>query len=208
MLKKPGRCCVILGVHRSVPGFGISIVKTAVWPGHSFMLSWYGATLGASLHSAFARSISLFISEICALQAYGHEAKGHDRHVECHEEPAAAFLPLRTAPDRRQVGLLAEHARKETFDGPGRVLGRDDGSARTATARRGRAAQLFAGFAHRGARLIDDADPEHEAVIDTVRGRQCAVLNFPAQNSSFLRGGSYSAVMTRTGGGCIPLSRA
>ena len=42
MLKKPGRCCVILGVHRSVPGFGISIVKTAVWPGHSFMLSWYG----------------------------------------------------------------------------------------------------------------------------------------------------------------------
>ena len=64
------------------------------------------------------------------------------------------------------------------------------------------------GLAHRGARLIDDAHPEHEAVIDTVRGRQCAVLNFPAQNSSFLRGGSYSAVMTRTGGGCIPLSRA
>src|SRR5215472_19175908 len=93
---------------------------------------------------------------------------------------AAAFLPLRTAPDRRQVGLLAQHARKETFDGPGRVLGRDDGSARTATARRGRAAQLFAGFAHRGARLIDDADPEHDAVIDTVKGRQCAVLNFPA----------------------------
>src|SRR5215470_8367823 len=47
----------------------------------------------ASLHSAFARSISLFISEICALQAYGHEAKGHDRHVECHEEPAAADRP-------------------------------------------------------------------------------------------------------------------
>ena len=78
MLKKPGRCCVILGVHRSVPGCGISIVKTAVWPGHSFMLSLYGATLGASLHSAFARSISLFISEICALQAHCHEAKGHD----------------------------------------------------------------------------------------------------------------------------------
>src|SRR5215472_12063380 len=53
------------------------------------------------------------------------------------------------------------------------------GSARTASAR-GRAAQLFAGFAHRGARLIDDADPEHDAVIDTVRGRQCAVLNFPS----------------------------
>jgi len=35
--------------------------------------------------------------------------------------------------------------------------------------------------------FIDDADPEHDAVIDTVRGRQCAVLNFPAQNSSFLR---------------------
>jgi len=33
--------------------------------------------------------------------------------------------------------------------------------------------------------FIDDADPEHDAVIDTVRGRQCAVLNFPAQNSSF-----------------------
>src|SRR5215831_16753275 len=33
MLKKPGRCCVILGVHRSVPGFGISIVKTAVLAG-------------------------------------------------------------------------------------------------------------------------------------------------------------------------------
>ena len=33
---------------------------------------------------------------------------------------------------------------------------------------RGRAAQLLAGLAHRGARLIDDADPEHEAVIDTV----------------------------------------
>ena len=32
----------------------------------------------ASLHSAFARSISLFISEICALQAHCHEAKGHD----------------------------------------------------------------------------------------------------------------------------------
>src|SRR5215471_7606184 len=94
------------------------------------------------------------------------------------------------------------------FDGPGRVLGRDDGSARTATARRGRAAQLFAGFAHRGTRLIDDADPEHDAVIDTVKGRQCAVLNFPAQNSSFLRGGSYSAVITRTGGGCIPPNRA
>src|SRR5215469_2598290 len=45
------------------------------------------------------------------------------------------------------------------------------------------------------ARVIDDADPEHDAVIDTVRGRQCAVLNFPAQNSSFLRGGSYSAVI-------------
>src|SRR6516225_3097268 len=69
------------------------------------------------------------------------------------------------------------------------------------------AAQLFAGFAHRGARLIDDADPEPEAVIDTVKGRQCAVPNLPAQNSSFLRGGSYSAVITRTGGGCIPPSR-
>ena len=70
-------------------------------------------------------------------------------------------------------------------------LGRDDGSARPAAAR---AAQLFADFALRGARLIDDANPEHDAVIDTVRGRQCAVLNFPAQNSSFLRRGSYSAV--------------
>jgi len=30
--------------------------------------------------------------------------------------------------------------------------------------------------------FIDDADPEHDAVIDTVRGRQCAVLNFPPQN--------------------------
>ena len=29
-----------------------------------------------------------------------------------------------------------------------------------------------------------------------------------AQNSSFSRGGSYSAVMTRTGGACIPPSRA
>jgi hypothetical protein len=47
-------------------------------------------------------------------------------------------------------------------------LGRDDGSARPATAR-GRAAQLFAGFALRGARLIDDAD--HDTVIDTVRDR-------------------------------------
>src|SRR5215472_16062 len=54
------------------------------------------------------------------------------------------------------------------------------------------------------ARVIDDTDPEHDAVIDTVRGRQCAVLNFPAQNSSFLRGGSYSAVITRMGGACIP----
>ena len=73
-------------------------------------------------------------------------------------------------------------------------LGRDDGSARTAAAR-GRVAQLFAGFAHRGARLYRRCRPEHEAVIDTVRGRQCAVLNFPAQNSSFLRRGSYSAVI-------------
>src|SRR5215472_16871273 len=81
---------------------------------------------------------------------------------------AAAFLPLRTAPDRRQVGLLAQHTRKETFDGPGRVLGRDDGSARTATARHGRAAQLFAGFAHRGARLIDDADLQRESAVKDV----------------------------------------
>src|SRR6516164_5840930 len=28
--------------------------------------------------------------------------------------------------------------------------------------------------------VYDDADPEHEAVIDTVIVRQCAVLNFPA----------------------------
>ena len=29
------------------------------------------------------------------------------------------------------------------------------------------AAQPFAGFVHRGARFVDDADPEHKAVIDT-----------------------------------------
>src|SRR5215472_5717772 len=81
------------------------------------------------------------------------------------------------------------------------------GSARTASAR-GRAAQLFAGFAHRGARLIDDADPEHDAVIDTVRGRQCAVLNFPsAELVLFARrvvfGSDYE-----DGGVCIPPRRA
>jgi len=31
-----------------------------------------------------------------------------------------------------------------------------------------------------GARLIDDADPEHETVIDIVIVRRCDVLNFPA----------------------------
>ena len=110
---------------------------------------------------------------------------------ECTRRPFSSSLP-----NRARCAMRAPGGKKSVWAG----LGRDDGSARTATAR-GRAAQPFAGFAHRGARLIDDADPEHEAVIDTVRGRQCAVLNFPAQNSSFLRGGSYSAVMTRTGGG-------
>jgi len=48
---------------------------------------------------------------------------------------------------------------------------------------------------------------EHDAVIDTIRERQRAVLNFPVQNS-FSRGGSYSAVITRTRGACLPPSRA
>jgi len=104
MLKKPGRCCVILGVHRSVPGFGISIVKTAVWPGHSFMLSLYGATLGASLHSAFARSISLSISEICALQAH------------CHEAKAMIGTLSATRNRRRRIGPEAHHAEVRGHD--------------------------------------------------------------------------------------------
>ena len=54
----------------------------------------------------------------------------------------------------------------------------------------------------------DDADPEHEAVIGTVIVRQSAVLNFPASNSSSSRSGLNSAVMTRTGGVCIPPCRA
>ena len=60
---------------------------------------------------------------------------------------------------------------------------------------------------HRGA-PVDDADQEHEAVIGSVIVRQCAVLNFPASNSSFSRGGSYSAVTTRTGSVCTPPRRA
>ena len=40
---------------------------------------------------------------------------------------------------------------------------------RTPLARTGKdAAQPVAGFVHRGAGFVDDADPEHEAVIDAV----------------------------------------
>jgi hypothetical protein len=60
---------------------------------------------------------------------------------------------------------------------------------------RGRAAQLFAGSAHLGARLIDDADPEHDAVITPSEAVKALSLTFQRRNSSFLRRGSYSAVI-------------
>jgi hypothetical protein len=45
---------------------------------------------------------------------------------------------------------------------------------RSRLARAGKdATQPLAGFVHRGVGFIDDADPEHEAVIDTVVPSQC-----------------------------------
>ena len=50
-----------------------------------------------------------------------------------------------------------------------RVPGDNVGPVRTPLARTGKdAAQPVAGFVHRGAGFVDDADPEHEAVIDAV----------------------------------------
>ena len=58
-----------------------------------------------------------------------------------------AFHPQRTRDSRRNASINAAWAGKDVT-------------------------QPFAGFVHRGARPVDDADPEHEAMIDAVVARQ------------------------------------